>query len=125
MRAREAKEHLNRTLGSHLCNTHETLQVLSISILYIFAYVNYYHGVCESVGFLWLCMQILDQTAASSSEKVSWEEVVKMGDQVSKQATIGILIALSILFDSSYCFCQLELYCLCYQVSFHTNLCLF
>ncbi|XP_050223847.1 uncharacterized protein LOC126673663 [Mercurialis annua] len=32
--------------------------------------------------------QLLDETATSSLEKVSWEEVVKMGDQVSKQATI-------------------------------------
>ncbi|EEF30165.1 uncharacterized protein LOC8289725 [Ricinus communis] len=32
--------------------------------------------------------QLLDQTPASSLDKVSWEEVVKMGDQVSKQATI-------------------------------------
>ncbi|KAI4297165.1 hypothetical protein L6164_037066 [Bauhinia variegata] len=33
-------------------------------------------------------LQVLDQTAAPSSNKVSWEEVLKMGDQVSKQATI-------------------------------------
>ncbi|KAF2310880.1 hypothetical protein GH714_018119 [Hevea brasiliensis] len=33
-------------------------------------------------------LQLLDQTPASSLDKVSWEEVVKTGDQVSKQATI-------------------------------------
>ncbi|KAK0573540.1 hypothetical protein LWI29_009647 [Acer saccharum] len=33
-------------------------------------------------------LQLLDQTPASSLEKVSWVEVIKMGDQVSKQATI-------------------------------------
>ncbi|KAI9168682.1 hypothetical protein LWI28_000385 [Acer negundo] len=33
-------------------------------------------------------LQLLDQTPASSLEKVSWDEVIKMGDQVSKQATI-------------------------------------
>ncbi|KAM0964049.1 hypothetical protein ACFX15_022468 [Malus domestica] len=32
--------------------------------------------------------QVLDQTAPSKLEKVSWVEVTKMGDQVSKQATI-------------------------------------
>ncbi|KAF3431957.1 hypothetical protein FNV43_RR26693 [Rhamnella rubrinervis] len=31
---------------------------------------------------------ILDQTPPSSLQKVSWDEVVQMGDQVSKQATI-------------------------------------
>ncbi|CAN1138219.1 Cyclin-D1-binding protein 1 homolog [Linum perenne] len=33
-------------------------------------------------------LQILDQTPASSLDKVSWDEVVKMGDQVYRQATI-------------------------------------
>ncbi|KAL5553033.1 hypothetical protein UlMin_040434 [Ulmus minor] len=32
--------------------------------------------------------QVLDQSPASSLEKVKWEDVVKMGEQVSKQATI-------------------------------------
>ncbi|KAM1214417.1 hypothetical protein ACFX2I_010959 [Malus domestica] len=32
--------------------------------------------------------QVLDQTAPSTLEKVSWAEVIKMGDQVYKQATI-------------------------------------
>ncbi|KAI3467031.1 hypothetical protein Pfo_023694 [Paulownia fortunei] len=36
--------------------------------------------------------QILDQTPASSLEKVSWKEVIQMGEQVSKQATtVGML----------------------------------
>ncbi|KAG2709473.1 hypothetical protein I3760_05G241200 [Carya illinoinensis] len=33
--------------------------------------------------------QVLDQSPASSLEKVSWEEVIKLGDQVSKQATMA------------------------------------
>ncbi|KAI8023975.1 hypothetical protein LOK49_LG03G00884 [Camellia lanceoleosa] len=33
-------------------------------------------------------LEVLDQTPASSLDKVSWNEVIKMGDQVSKQATI-------------------------------------
>ncbi|KAH7571065.1 hypothetical protein JRO89_XS05G0247000 [Xanthoceras sorbifolium] len=33
-------------------------------------------------------LQLLNQNPASSLEKVSWGEVIKMGDQVSKQATI-------------------------------------
>ncbi|XP_027151751.1 uncharacterized protein LOC113751805 [Coffea eugenioides] len=37
-------------------------------------------------------LQVLDQTAASSSEKVSWNEVIQMGEQLSKQATmVGML----------------------------------
>ncbi|KAF3943911.1 hypothetical protein CMV_029578 [Castanea mollissima] len=34
-------------------------------------------------------LQVLDQSPASSLDKVSWEEVIKMGDQVSKQATMA------------------------------------
>ncbi|KAL8463444.1 hypothetical protein ACS0TY_033419 [Phlomoides rotata] len=38
--------------------------------------------------------QMLDQTPASSLEKVSWKEVIQMGEQVSKQATtVGLLYA--------------------------------
>ncbi|KAF5450965.1 hypothetical protein F2P56_031275, partial [Juglans regia] len=33
--------------------------------------------------------QVLDQRPASSLEKVSWEEVITIGDQVSKQATMA------------------------------------
>ncbi|XP_063937189.1 uncharacterized protein LOC108196375 isoform X6 [Daucus carota subsp. sativus] len=33
--------------------------------------------------------QALDQTADLSLNKVSWDEVIKMGEQVSKQATLG------------------------------------
>lgn len=33
-------------------------------------------------------LQLLDQTPASSLDKLSWDDVVKTGDQVSKQATI-------------------------------------
>ncbi|KAI5353213.1 hypothetical protein L3X38_006106 [Prunus dulcis] len=33
--------------------------------------------------------QLLDQTPPSTLEKVSWEKVMQMGDQVSKQATIA------------------------------------
>ncbi|CAL0316397.1 unnamed protein product [Lupinus luteus] len=37
-------------------------------------------------------LQVLDQTAPSSLDKVNWEDVIKMGDQVSKQATtVGML----------------------------------
>ncbi|CAI8604984.1 unnamed protein product [Vicia faba] len=63
MPARAEKERLNLLLGSHLTTIHETLQVL-------------------------------DQTPSSSSfdSKVSWEDVLKMADQVSKQATtVGML----------------------------------
>ncbi|CAK9151291.1 unnamed protein product [Ilex paraguariensis] len=36
--------------------------------------------------------QLLDQTPASSLDKVSWNEVIKIGEQVSKQATlVGML----------------------------------
>ncbi|KAJ7954176.1 Cyclin-D1-binding protein [Quillaja saponaria] len=33
-------------------------------------------------------LQVFEKTASSSLDKVSWDEVIKMGDQVSKQATI-------------------------------------
>ncbi|KAL9317193.1 hypothetical protein ACSQ67_013710 [Phaseolus vulgaris] len=37
-------------------------------------------------------LQVLDQTPPSSSTKVTWDDVMKMGDQVSKQATtVGML----------------------------------
>ncbi|XP_021678642.2 uncharacterized protein LOC110663586 isoform X3 [Hevea brasiliensis] len=52
------KERLNQTFNSYFKTFHETFQYL------------------------------LDQTPYSSLDKVSWEEVVKMGDQVYKQATI-------------------------------------
>ncbi|KAF6170194.1 hypothetical protein GIB67_038727 [Kingdonia uniflora] len=55
---REASDHLNGALVSHLNSIHETFQVL-------------------------------DQTLASTLEKVEWKEVMQIGEQVSKQATIG------------------------------------
>jgi hypothetical protein len=59
---RGEKERLNHLLGSHLTTIHETLQ-------------------------------LLDQTPPSSSfdAKVTWEDVIKMSQQVSKQATTGLL----------------------------------
>ncbi|CAJ2630618.1 unnamed protein product [Trifolium pratense] len=60
---RAEKERLNHLLGSHLTTIHETLQ-------------------------------LLDQTPPSSSfdAKVTWEDVIKMSEQVSKQATtVGML----------------------------------
>lgn len=39
----------------------------------------------------------MDQTADSSLDKVSWDEVIKMGEQVSKQATLGISFFASLL----------------------------
>ncbi|KAL1531882.1 hypothetical protein AAHA92_31968 [Salvia divinorum] len=37
-------------------------------------------------------LQVLDQTPASTLEKVSWKEVIQIGEQVSKQATmVGML----------------------------------
>lgn len=41
-------------------------------------------------------MQMLDQTPPSSLEKVSWKEVIQMGEQVSKQATTGLSLSLSL-----------------------------
>lgn len=35
---------------------------------------------------------MLDKPAASSLDKVDWLEVIKLGDEVSKQATIGTII---------------------------------
>uniref|UniRef100_A0A2P2JSJ7 Cyclin-D1-binding protein 1 n=2 Tax=Rhizophora mucronata TaxID=61149 RepID=A0A2P2JSJ7_RHIMU len=52
------KERLNQTLSRHISNIHETLQVLE------------------------------QTTPPSSPNRGSWEEVLKMGDQVSKEATI-------------------------------------
>ncbi|XP_020205666.1 uncharacterized protein LOC109790831 [Cajanus cajan] len=62
VRAKKEKERLNLILGSYLTTIHETLQVL-------------------------------DQTPpSSSSAKVTWDDVIKMADQVSKQATtVGML----------------------------------
>jgi len=34
-------------------------------------------------------LQILDQKPASSLQKVSWDEAIKIGEQVSKHATTG------------------------------------
>lgn len=42
-------------------------------------------------------MQMLDQTPPSSLEKVSWKEVIQMGEQVSKQATTGLSLSLSLI----------------------------
>ena len=37
-------------------------------------------------------LQVLDQTASSALDKVSWDDVIKMGDEVQKQATtVGML----------------------------------
>ena len=52
-------ERLHQSLGTHMSNIHETLQ-------------------------------ILDQKPASSLQKVSWHEAIKIGEQVSKHATTGI-----------------------------------
>lgn len=44
-------------------------------------------------------LQVLDQTAAPSLERISWNDVIQMGEQLSKQATNGTLfdgIAISI-----------------------------
>jgi hypothetical protein len=62
---RAEKERLNHLLGSHLTTIHETLQ-------------------------------LLDQTPPSSSfdAKVTWEDVIKMSEQVSKQATTGFTLSL-------------------------------
>lgn len=51
----------------------------------------------DDVGFVCLNQwkQLLDQTPPSTLEKVSWEKVMQMGDQVSKQATIGISLSFS------------------------------
>lgn len=49
-------ERLHQSLGTHMSNIHETLQ-------------------------------ILDQKPASSLQKVSWDEAIKIGEQVSKHAT--------------------------------------
>lgn len=38
---------------------------------------------------MYMYMKVLDQTPPATMEKVKWEDVVKMGEQVSKQATIG------------------------------------
>ncbi|WOH07661.1 hypothetical protein DCAR_0727094 [Daucus carota subsp. sativus] len=46
----------------------------------------------EHLNIIHETLQALDQTADSSLNKVSWDEVVKMGEQVSKQATlVGML----------------------------------
>ncbi|KAG6389903.1 hypothetical protein SASPL_151378 [Salvia splendens] len=43
-------------------------------------------------------LQVLDQTPVSSLEKVSWKEVIQIGEQVSKQATMGLSLIVAILF---------------------------
>lgn len=43
-------------------------------------------------------MQVLNQTAASSLEKVSWSDVIQMGEQVSKKATVGTAILITLGF---------------------------
>ncbi|XAR72294.1 hypothetical protein NMG60_11018884 [Bertholletia excelsa] len=45
--------------------------------------------------------QVLDQGPAPSVDKVSWSEVIKMGEQVSKQATVGLSLSLCVC----VCFC--------------------
>lgn len=51
-------------------------------------------------------LQIMDLTPSSSLQKVSWEEVLKIGDQLSKNATSGILFQhfnFTIIFVFVYC----------------------
>ncbi|KAL2485041.1 hypothetical protein Adt_29797 [Abeliophyllum distichum] len=49
-------------------------------------------ALSEHLNTIHESLQILDQTPASSLKKVSWNEVVQMGEQVSKQATtVGML----------------------------------
>lgn len=54
--------------------------------------------VCMSLAFrvygivFGYCKQVLDQTASSSLEKVTWTQVILIAEQLSKQATIGISI---------------------------------
>lgn len=43
-------------------------------------------------------MQVLNQTAASSLEKVSWNDVIQMGEQASKKATVGTAILITLGF---------------------------
>ncbi|KAK9115052.1 hypothetical protein Syun_021849 [Stephania yunnanensis] len=46
-------------------------------------------SLCAHFDTIHETFQMLDQTPAFSVKKVSWEEVVKMGEQVSKQATVA------------------------------------
>ncbi|KAK9105821.1 hypothetical protein Scep_022665 [Stephania cephalantha] len=46
-------------------------------------------SLCAHFDIIHETFQMLDQTPAFSVKKVSWEEVVKMGEQVSKQATVA------------------------------------
>ncbi|KAG8366681.1 hypothetical protein BUALT_Bualt17G0104800 [Buddleja alternifolia] len=49
-------------------------------------------ALSEHLNTIHETFQMLDQTPASSLEKVSWKEVIQMGEQVSKQATtVGML----------------------------------
>lgn len=82
------KKRLNEILGSHLCTIHDTLQVwlLQISLTLFNSTLS---EVILGVELCVIIIQVLDQTAASSLEKVNWEEIIKMGDHISKQATIG------------------------------------
>jgi hypothetical protein len=49
---------------------------------------------------------VLDQSPASSLDKVSWEEVIKTGEEVSKQATMGILLSspFPLFFSTTFCY---------------------
>lgn len=45
---------------------------------------------------LFIFIQVLNQTAASSLEKVSWNDVIQMGEQISKKATVGTAILITL-----------------------------
>lgn len=93
------KEQLNRILTDHLNTIHETLQVQFHTLtVYVFCVKEVLLTICNLGLFdgdksYCICMQALDQTAAPSLDKISWDEVIKMAEQVSKQATMGIVIS--------------------------------
>lgn len=79
MAARAEKNDLNLILVSHLNTIHETLQVLDLT----------------------------PSSSSSFANKVTWDDVIKMSEQVSKQATTGLysfsyyLLSFFLLFFSS------------------------
>ncbi|XP_022775923.1 uncharacterized protein LOC111317780 [Durio zibethinus] len=82
------KDQFSQALTAHHNTIHETFQVFFFSFLHM--YELHLGAFCAYVGlFLGYCTKMLDQTPSFSLEKVTWTEVIRIVEQLSKQATIA------------------------------------
>lgn len=100
--ARAAKARLFQVLDSHVQTIQETAQVshfCRFSILCFFCPI--FDLVVGWFMRLMVLLQMLDEPNVGSLQKVDWADVLKLGEEVSKQACVGwswILHALLLFF---------------------------